>query len=114
MKIKMLATWAAIAAFFNFTDDITGKELTEEMVGQVNDKLADLTKVNSDQAGQIVQLNENLSTANSAVAEITRQFDAFRAQDAAAETLRGKSADKSEDTIISDNYLHNIMADRNS
>jgi ClpP class serine protease len=114
MKIKMLATWAAIAAFFNFTDDITGKELTEEMVGQVNDKLADLTKVNADQAGQIVQLNENLSTANSAVAEITRQFDAFRAQDAAAETLRGKSADKSEDTIISDNYLHNIMADRNS
>jgi hypothetical protein len=63
---------------------------------------------------EVVFIGEfNHPAANSAVAEITRQFEAFKAEDAGAETRRGKSADKSADTIASDQYLHNKIADEN-
>lgn len=40
MKIKFQAAWSAIASFFNWKDEEReGQELTEEMVGQINDEL---------------------------------------------------------------------------
>jgi hypothetical protein len=39
--------------------------------------------------------------------ETLRQFEALKAEDAARETQVTKRADKSAETIASDNYLHN-------
>ena len=127
MKIKMLATWAAIAAFFNFTENIESNDLTQEMVGKVNDKLTDLTATNADLSDKLAQKDLALSqlqdsiaakdlamvSVQSTLAETIRQFDAFKASDAARETIGAKSADKSSDQIASDQYLHNRIADQN-
>ena len=127
MKIKMLATWAAIAAYFNFTENIESNDLTQEMVGKVNDKLADLSTTNADLTGKLAekelaltQLQDSIAakdlamvSVQSALAETTAQFDAFKASDAARETIGAKSADKSSDQIASDQYLHNRIADQN-
>ena len=127
MKIKMLATWAAIAAYFNFTENIESNDLTQEMVGKVNDKLADLSAANADLSGKLAekdlalsQLQDSIAakdlamvSVQSTLAETIRQFDAFKASDAARETIGAKSADKSSDQIASDQYLHNRIADQN-
>ena len=134
MKIKMLATWAAIAAFFNFTENIESNDLTQEMVGKVNDKLADLSTCNTDLSAANADLSGKLAekdlalsqlqdsiaakdlamvSVQSTLAETIRQFDAFKASDAARETIGAKSADKSSDQIASDQYLHNRIADQN-
>ena len=121
MKIKMLATWTAIATFFGFTDDITSKEMTEDMISQVNDRLAEVSTQLTDLKPKLIQAEEDIkakdleiATLNSAVAEVTRQFDAFKAQDFGKETLAAKVADKSTEEIASDQYLHNKIADQNS
>ena len=125
MKIKMLATWTAIATFFHFTGDITSQELTEEMVSQVNDKLNDLTTdyasavqqvatltlSNSEKSTALEQANAKITALESGLAETTRQFDAFKASDFGKETTAGKSADRSTEQIASDQFLHNKIAD---
>ncbi|MDP1623788.1 MAG: S49 family peptidase [Bacteroidales bacterium] len=113
MKIKMLTTWAAIAAFFNFTGNIESNELTEEMVGQLNDKLADQNTQITDLTLEVATVTEKFDTLQSVHAETVRQHEALKAEDAAAETRRGKTADKSAETIASDQYLHNKIADEN-
>ena len=125
MKIKMLATWTAIATFFHFTGDITSQELTEEMVSQVNDKLNDLTTdyasavqqvatltlSNSEKSTALEHANAKITALESGLAETTRQFDAFKASDFGKETTAGKSADRSTEQIASDQFLHNKIAD---
>lgn len=119
-SIKMLAVWTAIASFFGLSGNIETTDLTEEMVGQVNDQLADLTAKNADLNLKIeasAKKFETLSASHDALqgvhAETLRQFDVLKAEDAARETQVTKRADKSAETIASDNYLHNQIADQN-
>ncbi len=119
-SIKMLAVWTAIASFFNFTENIESKELTEEMVGQVNDKLADQNTIIATHDAAMATLTkkfEALTADHTALqsvhAETVRQHEALKAEDAGAETRRGKAADKSADAIASDQFLHNRIADEN-
>jgi len=118
MKIKMLATWAAIATFFGFTENIEKNELTEEMIGQLNDKLSDQSAENANLKTSLANANENneklsgqLSTLQTTHDNIVSEFEAFKKEDAGRETRTGKKADKTEQEIISDNYLHNRIAD---
>ncbi|MCX6305502.1 MAG: S49 family peptidase [Bacteroidetes bacterium] len=120
-SIKMLAVWTALASFFGFTESIESKDLTEEMVGQVNDKLADLTAENTNFKTEIATATEKLekmtadhTALQSVHAETVRQFDAFKALDAATETTTGKPGDKSAEEILSDSYSYNRIADQNS
>ena len=103
------------------TDDITSKEMTEDMISQVNDRLGEVSTQLADLKPKLIQAEEDIkakdleiATLNSAVAEVTRQFDAFKAQDFGKETLAAKVADKSTEEIASDQYLHNKIADQNS
>ena len=127
-SIKMLAVWTAIASFFGFTENIESKELTEEMVGQVNDKLADLTTENSQFKTDLASRDEKLAEVNSLLgaskaetlavqkqlADNIKAFDDFKALDAGKETKSVKTGDKSASEIESDNYSYNRIADQNS
>ena len=127
MTIKMLAAWTAIAAFMGFTDDVTSKELTIENLGQINDKLNDLTSQAAASAEEVRQLTEAAGAKQaeldqaladnvllaSGLAETTSQFEAFKASDAAEKLAVGRAADRTPDQIKSDGYLHNRMADEN-
>ena len=131
-SIKMLAVWTAIASFFNFTENIENKDLTEEMVGQVNDKLADqntliaahdaaMVKVTESHEAIVADLTERLNAATadrtamqSVHAETIRQFEAFKKLDAGTETKVVKPGDKTAEEILSDSYSYNRIADQNS
>ncbi len=127
-SIKMLAVWTAIASFFGFTENIESKELTEEMVGQVNDKLADLTTENSQFKTDIASRDEKLAEVKSLLgaskaetlavqkhlADNIKAFEDFKALDAGKETKTVKAGDKSASEIESDNYSYNRIADQNS
>ena len=134
-SIKMLAVWTAIASFFNFTENIESKELTEEMVGQVNDMLEELTTNHATAVNQVgtltsalmekgveldavkavvVEKDAAIVTLQSALAETTRQFEAFKKLDAGTETKVTKPGDKTAEELLSDTYSYNRIADQNS
>ena len=127
MKISMKAAWSAIASIFSMkTEEIEGKELTEEMIGQLNDKLTDQsTKITEletsfqDERAAKLQLEEDLAAAQSALAasesalaETTRQFEALRNEDAEDETMAGKKKDKIESGAEEVVFAHNEVADK--
>ena len=127
-SIKMLAVWTAIASFFNFTENIESNDLTQEMVGQLNGVLDELTTNHDKAVNQVGTLTTALSekvveldaakaaiaTLQSALTATQTAFDVFKASDARDEIRSGKSADKTDEVIASDRYLHNIIADQNS
>ena len=120
-SIKMLAVWTAIASFFGFTENIDSKELTQEMVGQVNDKLADLTTENSQFKTDLASRDEKLAEVNSLLAAskaetlaVKKEFEDFKALDAGNETTTHKNGDKSAEELLSDSYSYNRIADQNS
>jgi protease-4 len=131
-SIKMLAAWTAIASFFGFVDNVESKELTQEMVGQVNDKLSDQTAAIANHDLAIASLTETheatVKTLNDKIASLTAdhaslqsvhaetvlQFEAFKKLDAGTETIAKKSADKTAEQLISDQYSYNRIADQNS
>ncbi len=127
-SIKMLAVWTAIASFFNFTENIESNELTEEMVGQVNDRLndqdiaiaghtdivADLTKKLDTVTTANQDLLTEITSLKSGLAETTKQFEAFKKLDAGTETKVTKPGDKTAEELLSDTYSYNRIADENS
>ncbi len=126
MKFTMQAAWTAIAGFFGMkTEEIEGKELTEEMIGQLNDKLADLSEKNNNMTAELAdantakaQLEEDLAAkqvaldaANSALAETTRQLEALKAEDAGGES--GANREKDENPApTGEEYSFNKEADK--
>ena len=117
MNFKMLPSWTAIAAFFGFTGDVTSKEITVEMISQMNDRMAEqTTRLETIQAEntRLVQVEQNFNTLQAIHTETVSQFEAFKAQDAGSETTAGKPADRTAEQLISDQYSYNKLADQQS
>ena len=134
-SIKMLAVWTAIASYFHFTENVENNYLTEDMVGQLNGMLDELTTNHATAVNQVgtltTALNDKvvelqtardlitekdaaLAAVQSTLAETVRQFDAFKKLDAGTETVVTKPGDKSATAIESDNYSYNRIADQNA
>lgn len=119
MKITFKSTWTALIAALGFkAEEASEKELTEDMITQVNDKLADLTTKNADLEKQFqderaakLQLEEDLKTANKERDEAKKELDDLKAKDAGAETVAGKKTDKIEQKTTEDEFAHNKEAD---
>ncbi len=119
MKIKMLAIWTAIATFFGYkAEEVEGKELNSEMVGQINDHLASLTQKNNDLEKSFqeeheakIQLEKDLAEAKSSLDEKTRELEALKNEDASDETIGKKDSDVIVDENALAGFAHNKLAD---
>jgi protease-4 len=120
MKIKMNAAWVAIASFFGF-DSAKENELTEESIEKLNGELQSrgdkITQLETDlQAANAAKVTaeQNLAASESALAETTRQFEAFKASDADDEAKAKKEKDElaSQTAAKFDNADYNKAADK--
>jgi len=112
MKItqKLSAIWGIL---FGTEEKAEEKEITPENLQSLNEKISQLEKGLNDEKSAREKAQGDLSAANSALAETTRQYEALKASDAAGETGAKKVKDQigaSEDP--SANYAHNKIADR--
>jgi protease-4 len=120
MKVSMKSAWTAIAAFFSIpNEEVEGKELTEDMLGQLNDRLADqsakITELETsfqDERAAKLQLEEDLATAQSTIQSQTKQIAALKLEDAGSETLAGKKKDKIDTGAEEVVFAHNAVADQ--
>ncbi len=126
MNIKMTKGWQAIASFFGFSENVEEKEITSEMMGQINDKLVDMeSKISTlsielaDLKAANVQLSEDLAAVTAERDQALQDRQAaldevatLKQEDGAAQTTAVKPADSFENPDPSDNYAHNKLADR--
>ncbi len=103
MKIKM--TWKAIQSFFKMDPaSLDAQELTEERIQQINDQLATVTARNEEL--------ENLLSAETAAKETAlSDLEALRSEDAGAETIAAKAADKIDGANDNPVFAHDKIAD---
>jgi predicted nucleic acid-binding Zn-ribbon protein len=103
MKIKM--TWKAIQSFFKMDpSNLEAQELTDERVQQINDQLGSVAARNE-------QLETELTAEKAAHATTLSDLEALRSEDAGAETVAAKAADKissASDKVV---FAHDKIAD---
>lgn len=103
MKIKM--TWKAIQSFFKMDpSNLESQELTDERVQQINDQLGSVAARNE-------QLETELTAEKAAHATTLSDLEALRSEDAGAETIAAKAADKissASDKVV---FAHDKIAD---
>ena len=103
MKIK--ETWKTIQSFFKIDPlALDSQELTDERVQQINDQLGSVTLQNE-------QLKEQLAAEKFAFQMTLAELEALKQQDAAAEIVAAKDADKIESIADEPVYAHDKIAD---
>ncbi|MEI7425137.1 MAG: S49 family peptidase, partial [Candidatus Staskawiczbacteria bacterium] len=118
MKMTIKASMQAIMGYFGWKAEEVGqeKELTSEMIDQLNDKLTELESKNIELEGEQasrIQKEEELTTLQTKFDQLQADYNTLKNQDAGKES----GAVKKEDSIQSepteaDNFSHNKVADK--
>lgn len=120
MKI-LKAAYTAILAFFAIpTEEADQKELTPEMVEQLNeelqlrgDRVSALEAELEEATNALKERTESLTAAESQLAAVTKEFEDFKASDATGETRAIRDKDEfPEEEEVEANYKHNKVADK--
>jgi len=110
MKIKM--NWKAITSFFKMDpSNLEAQELTDEKLQQINDHLATVTTRNEELVRDLAAEKSALIAEKAAHATTLSELEALRSEDAGAETVAKKAADKISSAVEPAVFAHDKIAD---
>jgi len=110
MKIKM--NWKAITSFFKMDpSNLEAQELTDEKLQQINDHLATVTTRNEELVRELAAEKLALTTEKAAHATTLSELETLRSEDAGAETVAKKAADKISSAVETAVFAHDKIAD---